>query len=420
MRYQRTSVHIAVFLGWLMVLGSGFSSLHALQPGFHNTIQDFRCGIIDFREDGLTGIIKDGALVYPSPADLQPGDIFIDVDGTAKKVARVEQVGNELYVDTVAPRFEEVYLYAAIPDQTLELASSKEASSRNAKGSFDISFEKEIWNKAPALVKISAAAELNSNLSVGFKAPSCVQIEIRGWKFWEWTIGFRYESGYIQAAMDYDLDLSGGLTFALEKSMESDPVLLYGFGTPTAGVSANLGLMTKTSLEGSLELSLPLTFGISGNAGVRCTLNGQVPYMVPTDVSQWGSTEFSVSIEPSLTAAATLKQKIYLGADITLVGIKITEFEAGGGPYFKLEGTLDGSIGYNSSTGLEGPDWSASGTGEIGVFTEVGGKVCDGKWEVTIFDREYPIFTLFDLSTPEEKLSEHVTIPRRVSKGGRQ
>jgi hypothetical protein len=127
--------------------------------------------------------------------------------------------------------------------------------------------------------------------------------------------------------------------------------------------------------------------------------------MVPTDLTKWGSLKYTVGIEPSLTAEAVLKQKFYLGGDVTLVGIKIAEFEAGGGPYLKVNGTISGSIGYDSETGLEGPEWSASATGEIGVFTEISGKVCDGKWTVTILSREFPIITLFKAETPSDRRS---------------
>jgi hypothetical protein len=395
----------------LIALCSLAWSLHPQQAAFVNTIQDFKSRVIDFREDGLTGCIREGVLVNPSPADLKAGDVFIDIDGNAKKVAKVTLVGTDLYVDTVQPNFEDVFLYAEIPPQVIAfngdnflpgtLAGSRysAASSGGTRGTFDVSFEKEIYNKPPALVKINADAVLTSNISIGFKAPTYVQIKIRTWKFWEWRISFSQVKGYIQGSFDYNLALTGGINFSLEKSMESKPVLLYGFGTPTSGIAANLGLMTKTILEGSLALSLPVTVTVSGNAGARCTLEGQVPVMWPTDMTRWGSTNYSVEITPSLTAEAALKQKLYLGADITIVGIKITEFEAGGGPYIKVNGTLEGSIGYSSATGLIGPSWSASATGEIGVFFDISGKVFDGKWSVTIFSREFPIFTLFEAST---------------------
>ncbi|MBN1413220.1 MAG: hypothetical protein JW969_20435 [Spirochaetales bacterium] len=400
----------------------------AQQAEFSDTVMDFKSRVIDFREDGLTGCIRGNVLVNPSPADLKPGDIFIDADGKAKKVAAVERVGNDIYIDTVEPYFEEVFLYAEIPDQvivfdeenflpeTLAVNSNTPVQPPDSRGTFNVNFEKEIYNKPPSTVTINAGATLTSSISIGFKAPTYVKVKIRTWKFWQWKISFKQQKGYIQASLNYDLTLTGGITFSLKKTMESNPILLYGFGTPTSGISANLGLMTKTILEGKIELSLPVTFNVSGNTGAKCTLEGQVPVMWPTSVSRWGSSAYSVTIDPTLTAEASLKQKLYLGGEVTLVGIKITEFEAGGGPYIKLTGTLSGSIGYSSASGLIGPSWSASATGEIGVFMDITGKIFDGKWSFTLMSFEFPIYTLeFSTGCAYENPVEPAFIPAVVN-----
>jgi len=387
-------------------------ALSGLQTGFVDTIQDFKSRLIDFREDGLMGRFRDGVLVDPSPAELEVGDVFIDVDGRAKMVSRVEKSGSDIYIDTVQPGFEDVYLYAEVPYQTISFTEDNflprtlgedaytVTPSSDAKGTFNIKFEKELYSKPPSVVKLSASAALTSDISIGFKAPTYVKIKIRTWKFWQWKISFKQENGYIQGGLSYDLALTGSLVMALEKSLESTPIQLYGFGTPTSGISAGLGLYTKTVLEGTLSLELPLTFGVNGSAGAKCTLQGQVPVMWPTDVTTWGNTGYSLDLTPTLTVEGKLKQKFYLGAEVTLVGIKVTEFEAGGGPYLKLSGTLSGSIGYSSTEGLIGPSWSGDVTGQIGLFMGISGKVFDGKWSVTIMDLEFPFYTV-SLSTSE-------------------
>jgi hypothetical protein len=391
----------------LVALGAG-----AAQTGFKNTILDFKSGVVDFRDDGLPGSFSKGLLVNPSPAELQKGDVFVDVDGVARMVAAVTKVGGDIYVDTVQPEFQDVFLYAEIPYQTIAFNQDNalpEFLARSARaGGALVSFEYELYNKPPSKAKFSASLNADvGSVSIGFKVPSCVQFRIRTWKFWEWRISFRYESGYIQGSFNYDLNLQAQLAVALEKSWESAPKRLYGFGTPGGSTSAGLGLYGKLSLEGKLELALPLSFHVYGDAGARCTLNGQFPYMIPTDFSRSGGMNYRIAIDPSLTAEAKFKPKIYLGAEVSLLGIKVTEFEAGGGPYLKLSGSAAFHIVWDTALNprLSMPTGDLSISGELGVFIGISGKVMDGKWSVNVLDLEFPIWTFLDESTAEKGLN---------------
>lgn len=360
---------------------------------FQNTIQDFRPEVVDFRAEGLPGAFQDGVLVQPDPADLRVGDVFLDVDGVARKVSRVQWADGDLYIDTVKPRFDEVYLYAEIPRQTVSLSRAVT----------NIEFEKELYAKGASSIAVKAGAEVTTDLTVGFKSPTCVQIRIQSWKFWEWTVGFQYERGYVEANLDYELALTGALNCSVTGSVETKPVTLHGLSIPPIpGLEANVGLLGKAVLEGAVSAELPFTFGVTGDAAFRCTLDGQTPLMIPTDASGTGSMEYSLSLEPSLTAEASLKLLCYLGGAVTLAGLEIADFEAGGGPYLKLDGTLEGTIGYDSVEGLTGPSWTASASSEIGFCTEVSGSLCDDKWKVSVFAQEYPLYQFFEVTTEED------------------
>ncbi len=396
-----------LFVCLAFAAGQGF----AQQTTFSNTIQDFRPAVIDFREDGLLGCFRDGVLVNPSPADLKAGDVFIDVDGNARKVARVVREGNDWYVDTVRARFEEVFVYAEIPTQVLvfngeNFAPQSIAGSRSVSaaavppgGPLGLSWtiptlEKEIYKSGTedsptfALVKLAFGGSLNSTITLGFRAPS---LTLTSWKFWK-ASSWRQNYGYVSGRFDYDLAIGATLTLALAGKKETKGVPLYGFTVPAPGLEATLGLMTKTIFEGSLNFTAPLSVGVKGYAQAQCTLAGTFPVMWPTDFTKSSSLTYYVSLDPSLNADVSLKQKIYLGADVKLVGIKITKFEAGGGPYAKVNGNITGHVGFDSTDGLT-YDLTASASGEIGLFLEINGEVWDGKWALTLLGLEYPFIS---------------------------
>jgi hypothetical protein len=139
---------------------------------------------------------------------------------------------------------------------------------------------------------------------------------------------------------------------------------------------------------------LPVSFSVNGEAGAECTLAGEYVGW-PVDFHTFGGTSYALEVKPQLSADASLKQKIYLGADITVVGIKVTDFEAGGGPYIKLNGTVGADVLYDSSkTPPLSVTANVSASGEIGIFAEVTGSVYNGKWDVTILSKEFPLLTL--------------------------
>jgi hypothetical protein len=170
-------------------------------------------------------------------------------------------------------------------------------------------------------------------------------------------------------------------------------------------VTADLGLFLGASLDGSVDFTLPLTLGVSGSAKTECRLDGQFPYMVPTAFARSGSSDFSIELSPSFNGEVVFKPKLFLGGEVTIAGVKITKFEAGGGPYLSLSGTVSGTISYASSTGEITPSWEASASGELGAFVSIGGEILDGKWSVTILEWSKPLYAFLDLSTADESSS---------------
>ncbi|HUX40518.1 MAG TPA: hypothetical protein VMV83_05045 [Rectinemataceae bacterium] len=396
---------LALFSSLILV---GLFNLNALQTSFRDTVQIFRPSVVDFREDGIQGCFRGGVLINPSPAELKLGDVFIDVDGNAKKVAAVERVGSDLYVDTVAPRPEEVFLYVAIPDQTITfnednlLPNSLPANARVLGDPVDralvtVTFEKEIYKKGSDNIVLGLEVSLDTSMEIGFSAPYYYPTD-----WWWWIpIAWGQQYGYIKGQLSCQLSAKGTLSTVISQGKwESSPISLYQFGSPIPGMQAGAGLYTRTIIEGNLNLQLPITVVVKANPGAQCTLAGMVPVMWPTDVRTLGDPPtFSVEVAPQLKAEASIKQKLYLGAVVNIVGIKITDFQAGGGPYFKLSGAIGVDVKYDTSTIPHVTVTPAAGetligSAELGAFFAITGSIYNDKWTLTILDKEWPFLTL--------------------------
>ena len=64
----------------------------------------YKKGVLDFTNHGLP-VIRNGEVYQPTPVDLKVGDIFIDVDGNAKKVTSVTEENNTIIINTVKAEF---------------------------------------------------------------------------------------------------------------------------------------------------------------------------------------------------------------------------------------------------------------------------------------------------------------------------
>ena len=400
MKYVFTGkIKSAVFIVFLFLLNiSAFSN-----SSLRDTIMDFNNNVIDFSETGLMDNVRSGEIVQLSPLDLKVGSIFIDVDGIAKKVVRIEEVGNEIIIDTIQPEIREVFEFYRIPEQTINLTiddhlqmdSLPQGSviiqdTRGVAVSKTVSFSKEVGNDDVS-VELEARANLDITASVGAELPY-VKIDNRGtWKPWKWKI--KQYNGYAKGDFTYDLGLLGTLTVKAEYEKEIDiPIFALTTGP---GIDIGVGLASKTSIEGSITLKNELTFNLTGNVGLTCGLEGLGPFAKPINVKTTGSTNFQVKNELSLKAEVELKEKVYLGLWVKMFGFSIVEADAGGGPYLSFEAEVKVWVEYNTATNPKfTKGWSASGSGEIGVFAEINASAFNGAVGGEVWSTKFPFVTL--------------------------
>ena len=88
---------------------------------FNDSIFDYQNEVIDFSECGIQENVRSGKAVEISIQDLEVGDVFVDVDGTALKVKSVTEVDGEIIIETTQAELLEVFQFVRIPEQEMEL-----------------------------------------------------------------------------------------------------------------------------------------------------------------------------------------------------------------------------------------------------------------------------------------------------------
>lgn len=107
-----------LFAAFASLCFSGF----AMDGFIRNATFYMKSNIIDFSESGIRENVVKGKSVYVKPTQLKVGDIFIDVDGGAKKVVKIIKDGKSISIKTVKPDFREVYDFIDIPDQSADFS----------------------------------------------------------------------------------------------------------------------------------------------------------------------------------------------------------------------------------------------------------------------------------------------------------
>ena len=115
-----------------------FSSAFAIDGLVRDSVFILSAKIKDFSDSGIRENITRGKAVTSSPLDLQVGDIFMDVNGHAKKVKSIVRSGNTISINTVTPEISEVFDGFNIPEQDADFqAAIKERDAMSSMNYYD-------------------------------------------------------------------------------------------------------------------------------------------------------------------------------------------------------------------------------------------------------------------------------------------
>lgn len=128
------------------VFASAFilSSAFAIDGLIRNSVLILSAKIKDFSDTGIRENITRGKAVTSSPLDLQVGDIFMDVNGHAKKVTAIVRMGNNISITAVTPEISEVFDGINIPEQEADFQSAiQEREARVRSNDFAAAYDED-------------------------------------------------------------------------------------------------------------------------------------------------------------------------------------------------------------------------------------------------------------------------------------
>lgn len=377
---------------------------------FRNTILDFHNQVLDFSETGLMDNIRGGKIVSFSPLDLEVGSVFVDIDGVAKKVAAIQEIGDEIVIETVQPEIREIFEFYDIPKQTitvdndnviLDLIEDYDSLNRANTGK---TFSKSYGEDGKVEVNLNGSVNLNIGIDVAARLPYSY-LDTKGtWKFWKWK--WEYKKGYADGSFNYNLDISGYLNATAERSWESKAIALYTYGIPE-GISAGCTFYTQSMIEGKVSVTDTLKFQLWGEIGARCDLDGMGIICWPINTSTTQKSHYLLRNELDIEASVKMKQKIYLSLYVKLLGFSILEADVGGGPSLRFDGYIKSWIQYTSNPN---PKLTKGGVieadGSLGIFLEANAGVFNNEWEANLLDTEFNIHTFWNKKLNQRDFKE--------------
>ena len=374
---------------------------------FNDSIFDYQNKVIDFSECGIQENVRSGEAVEISIQDLDVGDVFVDVDGTALKVKSVAEVDGETIIETTQPELLEVFQFVRIPEQEMELDYYGEESSRSGdlsildkklSGSNVISINKKVSLSATKNTKVTASIDgrfrkNKSKITTAFELPH-TKLNTHGtWKPWKWTID--YKKGTAKLGYECDLEVGAGLEVGIETEKTWDILLFSGAAVDPASVSGvTAEVYFWPGISGKITSEVQAYSRIVMDVGGQCRLDGEGILCVPHDFKTWGKDPISsAGFSSSVALSGRLEAKFGPRINFVLAGISVASINGGAGPYLSGNAEMSSYIyrDFKNSANNE-EKFLLSGNMEIGICASVGVGMINDKISMTIWSNDYPLY----------------------------
>ena len=156
--------------------------------------------VADFSDYGIDLVEADGSFRQKNLTELQVGEVFIDVDETAKKIVSISQTQNRIVIETEEPTFYEVLKSYKLPEQDIEITFDENlAGSRSEVKVLDksLSVHKDYSNNVGNVsfgTTLKALLNVNANIDIPVKNKKGLM-----------KVGSKFELGMSDAKIQADI-----------------------------------------------------------------------------------------------------------------------------------------------------------------------------------------------------------------------
>jgi len=333
---------------------------------------NYKSSVMDFTPGGLP-LIRDGKEYQATPADLEEGSVFIDVDSIAKRVISIKESGRSVVIYTVRADFNEFIESFEITDWDIIMEPGIHDLSSGSRGTFE--YSSTLYQSSHGKLTASGRVSINE-LSVTGSSRGA------GWT-----------DGYISAKLNYDIDTDLNLHGEYSRSLKIPryPVPNFSISESIGPISVFGGLYFYIDMNSKFVMNIDIDTHLEGSLSARCSLSG-VSYLAYPHAFHFSSNNFKyfIKINPMLSGHFDSVVALYNGAMLKIGGYELVNIRAGVGVTADINGsvTTDADapcLGYGNDQGYD-RDWSDLDFNSDGLISFY------SKAKVTLLDDANTIF----------------------------
>lgn len=285
--------------------------------------------VADFSDYGIDLVEADGSFRQKNLTELQVGEVFIDVDETAKKIVSISQTQNRIVIETEEPTFYEVLKSYKLPEQDIEITFDENlAGSRSEVKVLDksLSVHKDYSNNVGNVsfgTTLKALLNVNANIDIPVKNKKGLM-----------KVGSKFELGMSDAKIQADIS----------KEYKSEKIELVKFNEKNSVLKINTKIVTQTIANGAINAELELSGKVCGEIAFSSVLERrlfQLPLPTNCAVTRDMQIEMKEKISASTKKSTCLEQMLGIEIDFSLLGINIANISSNVEPYVEANGKAD-------------------------------------------------------------------------------
>ena len=285
--------------------------------------------VADFSDYGIDLVEADGSFRQKNLTELQVGEVFIDVDETAKKIVSISQTQNRIVIETEEPTFYEVLKSYKLPEQDIEITFDENlAGSRSEVKVLDksLSVHKDYSNNVGNVsfgTTLKALLNVNANIDIPVKNKKGLM-----------KVGSKFELGMSDAKIQADIS----------KEYKSEKIELVKFNEKNSVLKINTKIVTQTIANGAINAEMGLSGKVCGEIAFSSVLERrlfQLPLPTKCAVTRDLQIEMKEKISASTQKSTCLEQMLGIEIDFSLLGINIANISSNVEPYVEANGKAD-------------------------------------------------------------------------------